>query len=67
MLIRVVLIALLAAPLSVFAQAGDIAADPDRMEQRILALGKFGTNEEGGVSRVPTAMQTSRAGITLKA
>ena len=52
MLIRVVLVALLAAPLSVFAQAGDIAADPDRMEQRILALGKFGTNEEGGVSRV---------------
>ena len=52
MLIRVVLIALLAAPLSVFAQSGDIAADPDRMEQRILALGKFGTNEEGGVSRV---------------
>jgi N-carbamoyl-L-amino-acid hydrolase len=52
MLIRVALIALLAAPLSVFAQSGDIAADPDRMEQRILALGKFGTNEEGGVSRV---------------
>jgi len=52
MLNRVVLIALLAAPWSVIAQTGDIAANPDRMEQRIQTLGGFGTNQEGGVSRV---------------
>lgn len=34
------------------AQTPAISADPDRMEQRILALGKFGSNPEGGVSRV---------------
>jgi N-carbamoyl-L-amino-acid hydrolase len=34
------------------AQTPAISADPDRMEQRILALGQFGSNPEGGVSRV---------------
>lgn len=29
-----------------------IRANPDRMQQRIDALGKFGTNPQGGVSRV---------------
>ncbi|MFQ5610101.1 MAG: hypothetical protein ACE5F8_07510, partial [Woeseiaceae bacterium] len=33
-------------------QSGDVAADPQRMEARIEALGTFGTNREGGVSRV---------------
>ncbi len=33
--------------------AGDLhRADPRRLEQRILALGRFGANPEGGVSRV---------------
>ena len=34
------------------AQPSEISADPERMEQRILALGQFGTNREGGVRRV---------------
>ncbi len=34
------------------AQSPDIRANPDRMEQRIKTLGEFGTNPEGGVSRV---------------
>jgi len=34
------------------AQSSDIRANPDRMEQRIKALARFGTNPEGGVSRV---------------
>jgi len=34
------------------AHADDIAADPLRMEARIRALGEFGANPEGGVSRV---------------
>ncbi|MGI9261992.1 MAG: M20/M25/M40 family metallo-hydrolase, partial [Woeseiaceae bacterium] len=38
--------------LPAFAQSGDVAADPERMEARITALGAFGTNPEGGVSRV---------------
>ena len=36
----------------VAAQAGEIVADPDRMERRILQLGEFGANPEGGVSRI---------------
>ncbi len=36
----------------VFAQSSEISADPDRMEARIHALGQFGMNPEGGVSRV---------------
>ena len=43
---------LLLAPALAFAQQGSIAADPDRMESRIEALGRFGTNPEGGVSRI---------------
>ena len=34
------------------AQSSEFAADPERMERRIQALGQFGTNSEGGVSRV---------------
>ena len=34
------------------AQSPDIRANPDRMEQRINALGEYGANPEGGVSRV---------------
>jgi hypothetical protein len=30
----------------------DLRADPARMEERILKLGTFGANPEGGVSRV---------------
>ncbi|MDX1405281.1 MAG: M20 family metallo-hydrolase [Woeseiaceae bacterium] len=33
-------------------QAQDIRANPQRMEQRINALGEFGANLEGGVSRI---------------
>ena len=29
-----------------------IVANPERMEQRILTLGEFGANPEGGVSRI---------------
>ena len=34
------------------AQSTDFRANPERMEQRIKTLGEFGTNPEGGVSRV---------------
>ena len=34
------------------AQLVDFAADPERMKARIQALGQFGSNREGGVSRV---------------
>jgi len=34
------------------AQSADIRANPDRMEQRIKALGQYGANPAGGVSRV---------------
>jgi N-carbamoyl-L-amino-acid hydrolase len=43
---------LLLMPAIAFAQEGSVAADPERMESRIEALGRFGTNPEGGVSRV---------------
>ena len=43
---------LLLVPAMAFAQQGSIAADPERMESRIEALGRFGTNPEGGVSRI---------------
>ena len=43
---------LLSAVLVAVGTAQEISADPDRMEERILALGKFGANEAGGVSRV---------------
>jgi N-carbamoyl-L-amino-acid hydrolase len=47
----ILLLALLP-PLVAIAQLSDIRANPDRMEQRIKTLGEFGTNPEGGVSRV---------------
>ncbi len=46
------ILALTLLPFAVYAQDADIAADPARMEARINALGEFGTNPEGGVSRV---------------
>lgn len=39
-------------PCLAHAQTPNIHADPERMEQRIRALGQFGANPEGGVSRV---------------
>lgn len=47
-----VLLLTLLVPLAAGAQSSDIRGNADRMEQRILALGEFGTNPEGGVSRV---------------
>ncbi len=49
---KLVLVAALLLPLLAIAQSADIRANPDRMEQRIKALGEFGANPEGGVSRV---------------
>ena len=49
--ISIVLTALLV-PMLALAQPSDIRANPDRMEQRIKMLGEFGSNPEGGVSRV---------------
>jgi len=49
---RTIVASLLLVPLPALAQSSDFAADPDRMEARINALGEFGTNPEGGVSRV---------------
>jgi N-carbamoyl-L-amino-acid hydrolase len=37
---------------SLLAQSADIRGNPERMEQRIKALGEFGANPEGGVSRI---------------
>ena len=47
-----ILLLVLLAPLVAVAQSSDIRANPDRMEERIKSLGEFGTNPEGGVSRV---------------
>jgi len=47
----ILLLALLPSLVAI-AQSSDIRANPDRMEQRIKTLGEFGTNPEGGVSRV---------------
>ncbi len=47
-----ILLFMLAVPALADAQAPDIRANPDRMQQRINALGQFGTNPGGGVSRV---------------
>ena len=53
MLIRIVILLFVwLAPMLAFAQSSDVRANPDRMERRIKALGLFGTNPEGGVSRV---------------
>ena len=49
---RGIILCLVFLPGLAMGQAGDIAADPDRMEGRIRALGQFGANPEGGVSRV---------------
>lgn len=49
---RYVFLILSFASMIVFAQSSEISADPDRMEARIHALGQFGMNPEGGVSRV---------------
>jgi len=49
---RALIILLTLLSISAFAQDANIAADPDRMEARINALGEFGRNPEGGVSRV---------------
>ena len=54
------LLGLLILPLT-FAMAQDnIAADPERMEQRIKALSQFGANEDGGVDRVAFSEAVSR-------
>ena len=37
---------------AVQAQDANIAADPNRMKARIDALGEFGKNPQGGVSRI---------------
>ena len=47
-----ILLSMLLAPLLANAQSPDIRANPDRLEQRIKALGEYGANREGGVSRV---------------
>lgn len=47
-----ILFSMLLAPLLANAQSPDIRANPDRLEQRIKALGEYGANREGGVSRV---------------
>ena len=53
MAIRIsILFSMLLAPLLASAQAPDIRANPDRLEQRIKALSEYGANREGGVSRV---------------
>jgi N-carbamoyl-L-amino-acid hydrolase len=49
---RIVASLLLLLPVLSPGQPADIAADPDRMEARIMALAKFGANPQGGVSRV---------------
>ena len=51
-MLRAFLVCVAMAPGLAAGQAGDIAADPDRLESRIRALGQFGANPEGGVSRV---------------
>ena len=45
------LVGVLIFALNTFAQSG-LQGRPERMESRILALGKFGANPQGGVSRV---------------
>ena len=47
-----ILCAFLFIPGLAFAQQASVAADPDRMERRINELGRFGSNPEGGVSRI---------------
>ena len=47
-----ILVSVLLMPYLAGAQSTDIRANPERMEQQIKTLGEFGTNPEGGVSRV---------------
>jgi len=47
-----ILVSISLLPAAAAAQASDMRANPDRMEQRIKALSTFGANPEGGVSRV---------------
>ena len=47
-----ILLTLLMMPLTVALAQDNIAADPERLEQRIKALSGFGANADGGVDRV---------------
>lgn len=47
-----VFLSLLILPLIPVLAQGSVAADPERMEQRIKALSEFGANADGGVDRV---------------
>jgi beta-ureidopropionase / N-carbamoyl-L-amino-acid hydrolase len=51
-MLRHVALTLYALPAVAAAQPPQIVANADRMQQRIEALGQFGANSEGGVSRV---------------
>jgi len=50
--VRLTILLSLFASVSVSAQTTELRADPQRMEQRILALSEFGANPAGGVSRI---------------
>ncbi len=53
MLLRTILfMAMLACPMLASAQANEIGANPDRMEQRIKALSAYGRDDSGATSRV---------------
>jgi N-carbamoyl-L-amino-acid hydrolase len=52
MTIRIILAGLFAALAWSPIHAQDFSADPDRIEERIQALGRFGENAAGGVSRL---------------
>ena len=52
MTIRIILAGLFAALAWIPIHAQDFSADPDRIEERIQALGRFGENAAGGVSRL---------------
>ncbi|MBT5218557.1 MAG: Zn-dependent hydrolase, partial [Woeseia sp.] len=52
MTIRIILAGLFAALAWSPIHAQEFSADPDRIEERIQALGRFGENAEGGVSRL---------------
>ena len=47
-----ILVGLLMLPLTLALAEDNIAADPERMEQRIKALSEYGGNADGGVDRV---------------
>ena len=54
------LLSLLILPSSPALAVDNIAADPERMEQRIKALSRCGANEDGGVDRVAFSEAVSR-------